>query len=133
MFLRILRAFSFPVLLFVFHVTIDYGFRLYGVFPWIDIPMHFFGGVAIAFTAVSLCKLLIEQKIVRSSSLFVVWLGVIGVVGVAALGWETLEFLGDQVYGTRMQLSLADTMGDLLLGTLGGALGGLLFIKTKFR
>src|SRR3989338_4762594 len=125
MFLRIFRAFSFPVFLFLFHITIEYGFRLYGVFPWIDIPMHFLGGVAIAFTMVHLYFLLCEYKPGIKLPALIFGFNIVAIVTFVAVGWELLEFAGDQLLGTRMQLSLPDTMGDLLLGMLGGLLGVL--------
>lgn len=39
-----------------------------------------------------------------------------------ALGWELMEFAIDQLFGTRLQEGLLDTMSDLMLGVCGAAL-----------
>lgn len=38
---------------------------------------------------------------------------------VAAVIWEFAEFVSDRYFGTGAQVSVADTMGDLLMGMLG--------------
>ena len=35
-----------PLLVFVVHVVLDRGLGIYGARPWVDIPMHFAGGLA---------------------------------------------------------------------------------------
>ena len=42
--------------------------------------------------------------------------------------WEILEWLSDGVFGSNLQLSNEDTVGDLISDTLGAATGGLLLV-----
>jgi hypothetical protein len=41
--------------------------------------------------------------------------------------WEMGEFVGDALFGTRMQYSLTDTLNDLYFNMLGGIVGSLLW------
>jgi hypothetical protein len=50
-------------------------------------------------------------------------------LGVAIGGiWEILEWLSDGVFGSNLQLSNDDTVGDLISDTLGAASGGALLV-----
>jgi hypothetical protein len=55
-------------------------------------------------------------------------------LGVAIGGvWEIFEWLSDGVFGSSLQLSNDDTVGDLISDTLGAATGGLLLVAwTKY-
>jgi hypothetical protein len=55
-------------------------------------------------------------------------------LGVAIGGiWEVFEYLSDSLFGSNLQLSNADTVGDLISDTLGSAAGGvLLVVWTRF-
>jgi hypothetical protein len=55
-------------------------------------------------------------------------------LGVAIGGiWEILEYSSDRLFGSNLQLSNRDTVGDLISDTLGSAVGGLLLVAwTKF-
>lgn len=60
------------------------------------------------------------------------WLGAI--ISTAFLGvlWETIEYASDQLFGTNMSLSPADTRGDLLADLIGASVGAsiaLLFAR----
>ena len=118
---KICIAFIPPTGLFLIHVFLIYAFDIYQVFPWFDIPMHFFGGGAIGITTIMIYRLLKEKKIISDiPAWLLVFLGTAVVVFVA-VGWEFGEFTADYLFGTMMQPSLPDTMLDLFLGMLGGA------------
>jgi hypothetical protein len=55
-------------------------------------------------------------------------------LGVAIGGiWEVFEYSSDELFGSNLQLSNRDTVGDLISDTLGSAAGGLLLVAwTKF-
>jgi hypothetical protein len=55
-------------------------------------------------------------------------------LGVAIGGvWEIFEYSSDELFGSNLQLSNRDTVGDLISDTLGSAAGGLLLVAwTKF-
>ncbi len=128
---RIIPFFCVPLGLFVFHVVIDFGFGLYEVFPWIDIPMHFFGGAAIAIFIFGIYKELLRSSQVAPMPLYIELAALVGQVALFAVVWEFAEFLVDAQFGTMWQPSLADTMFDLFNGLLGGAITGAFFLREQ--
>jgi hypothetical protein len=47
--------------------------------------------------------------------------------------WEIFEYTSDSLFGSNLQLSNRDTVGDLIADTLGSATGGILLVAwTKF-
>jgi hypothetical protein len=60
-----------------------------------------------------------HELIQLRSKLFTV-VAVTSFVCLAAVCWEFLEFILDHTVHTYLQPSLADTMGDLLAGLMGG-------------
>jgi len=112
-----------PLLVFAVHVVASRGLNAYVRFPPTDIPMHFAGGVAIAFF-ISGCFRALPRDTDRSRRLVVLDAVLEGVlVGslatTAALLWEFAEFSIDRLVGTNIQVSLNNTMQDLALGMLG--------------
>ena len=84
-----------PVAVFMFYALAAKGFNAYILYPWLDMPTHFFGGVAITyFCVVSTEHLQAEighiPKIIRL------------------------------LLGTKMNLGVSDTLSDLFFGLLGG-------------
>src|ERR687896_670112 len=55
-------------------------------------------------------------------------------LGVAIGGiWEIFEYTSDMLFGSNLQLSNRDTVGDLIADTLGSATGGALLVAwTKY-
>lgn len=90
---------------------------LYKLYPWLDIPTHFLGGVAITY---------LYRTAIRNSQEF---LGPIPVLvqilfgftctGTTIILWEFLENILDFVFKAHNVLGLADTLKDMLMGLLG--------------
>ena len=109
-----------PLLVFVTHEIIANVFNAYAWWPDIDVPMHFLGGLAIAFFF-SGCFRALPRQDVPERRLAVLELLLIGsLTATAAVFWEFTEFTMDQFLGTNVQVSLANTMQDLALGITGG-------------
>jgi ABC-type nitrate/sulfonate/bicarbonate transport system permease component len=53
-----------------------------------------------------------------NGSIFTILL--ISITATAAVLWEFMEFTGDQLFHTNIQVSLANTMQDQFMGLLGG-------------
>ena len=58
---RILSFFALPTLVFLIHLITVGLSNLYVHFPHIDIPFHYAGGFAIAFTSVQILTYLQEE------------------------------------------------------------------------
>jgi len=108
-----------PFLVFSVHVIASRGFHLYDVWPQTDVPMHFAGGLSIAFFF-SRCFRALPRDIVRSSRIAVLEaILIFTLTATAAVLWEFAEFTLDRIAGSNVQVSLPNTMQDMALGMLG--------------
>ena len=108
-----------PVLVFVFHVVASRGFAAYTRFPPLDIPMHFFGGVAITFFIGHVYRVA-ERSGLLGQPVRWLYFAVVPALAISTtVFWEFAEFLSDRYFGTRAQLGLQDTLFDMFLGCLG--------------
>ncbi|MFH1956719.1 MAG: hypothetical protein ABIJ28_03675 [Patescibacteria group bacterium] len=131
-----LIIFIFLILFFI-HLVAIY-FSLYWIVDWLDIVMHFLGGIWLALIAIWLFYFSGKMNV---SGISFGW-QIFFLVGVAALGgvlWEFFEFGFDNLFLHNFeefkilpgcaQLGVADTMSDLFFDLLGGLIGGLIFLK----
>lgn len=108
---------------------------LYDVWQWLDIPMHFLGGVAMGMFGIALWMAAVEdirfkKSFLRQLHWWMIPLFVIGFVAIIGIAWEWYEFLFDIWFDTIVrQPSLGDTMVDLLLDLVGAFTAVLLFHK----
>ena len=108
-----------PLLVFSIHVVASRGLNAYVRFPGTDIPMHFAGGVAIAFFISGCFRALPRDTDRRSRVVVLEGVLVASLASTAAVVWEFAEFSSDRLVGTNIQVSLNNTMQDLALGMLG--------------
>ena len=107
------------IAVFLIHVVATRGFDAYSHLPWLDIPMHFVGGMAIAYffhrasISASECGLIGPFHPVTHAVL------IVSLTCTAAVFWEFAEFIADR-FGLHVQLGLEDTLGDMFLGICGG-------------
>jgi hypothetical protein len=101
---------------------------LYGVVRWWDLPMHFLmTGLAAAICYVLLVRLrLVEDAAALPRPLLAY--AVIGTTIGAALSafWEMFEWFTTTFLDPATVLGYADTVSDMVMGTLGGLVAGLL-------
>lgn len=118
-----------PLMVFGIHVILSRVFNAYVVFPPTDIPMHFAGGVAMAFF-ISRCFQALPREVVRSSRIVALELILVGsLTASAAVVWEFVEFACDLAFGTNIQRGLSNTMRDMGLGIAGA----LVVMALRFR
>lgn len=96
---------------------IGLAFRLYLIFPPLDIPTHFLGGVAITYFYLSAVRN--SQKFLGDIPLPVQVLLAVTSTGTTTVLWEFYENIVDYFLGTNMVLGLGDTLKDMFLGLLG--------------
>ena len=109
-----------PIGVFALHVLAAYA-GAYARSEWLDQPMHFAGGAAIALLFASLVRHSQGAGFVGALHPAAHFVAVIGLTATAAVLWEFAEFVSDRFAGTRAQAGLEDTLLDLLLGLVGGA------------
>ena len=116
-----------PLSVFGFYV-LGLAFHLFKLFPAIDIPTHFLGGVVITYFYRSAIRH--SQKFVGEIPLAVQVLFAFTCTGTTTILWEFYENILDFFFGTHMVRGLEDTIIDLFLGLLG-ALVLSLFYKRR--
>jgi len=127
-FLRILSFFIFPASVFIFSEFIAIAFNAYQVYPWIDIPIHFLGGFAIAYMAILFFRFFKEKNLldIKNKAIFV--LLVVALVVFIAVLWEFYQFLKFYFFGFVLS-PLQDALLDFFMGLSGGLVGGIVFRK----
>jgi hypothetical protein len=117
---RGIRASWFPLVVFVIHVVLSRGFDAYTVRPWVDIPMHTLGGVAITYFCAMAFRGLELQLFTNSKQGYPIYLlFLFALTGMITGLWEFAEFLADHFFDAGAQKSLPDTMLDMALGFAG--------------
>ena len=118
-----------PLLVFTTHLFLSRVIYLYKIWPSTDIPMRFSGSMAIAFF-VSRCFQLMPRVSIKRSRVVLLELLLIGsLTASTAVFWEFAEFSYDQLFGTNVQVSLANTMQDMAMGIIGA----IVFIVIRIR
>lgn len=113
----LLRAGWAPLAVVGFHAG---AAALFGHAPRLDPAMHFLGGAAIAlFIAHALLE---WQEFFGRPTPWGRRVVVFALATTVAVFWEFLEFTAASGLGLYSQLSLAETMGDLLFGCAGAAI-----------
>jgi len=108
-----------PLSVFVFYSVLK-AFDMYLLYPPLDIPTHFLGGVAIAYFFRS--AIANSQKLVGLIPQPIQVLLVITCTGTTTILWEFLEFSSDYFFQTSMMLGLEDTLKDMFLGLFGAVI-----------
>jgi hypothetical protein len=108
-----------PILVFAVHVVASRGFGAYAAFPPLDIPMHFFGGIAITFFLARTYRIAAAKGLLGRPAKWLYYLLVPALATSTTVFWEFAEFLSDHYFGTHAQLGLEDTLFDMFLGCLG--------------
>jgi len=112
--------FTFPIMVLLAHLIVSTIFDLYTLFPNLDIPFHYMGGLSIAFTAIQILSYLETKKVTSPLNKVLSMALVFSLTATATVFWEFAEFIGDSILGTNIQISLANTMQDQFMGILGG-------------
>jgi hypothetical protein len=107
-----------PLTIFVFYAVAAKGFNAYILYPWLDMPTHFCGGMAITYFF--LIAIVHSQALIGNVPKPIQFSLSLGLTAIIAVVWEFLEYLSDIVLGTKMNLGVSDTLSDLFFGLLGG-------------
>jgi len=130
---------TFPLSLFflVLFIAIVNGlaneFFLYWRLPWLDIPMHFLGGlwVASAVLWVVFISDKFNLKRLRKTTSSIYLISMLSVLMVGGL-WELFEFSLDTLVDFSEKNSAIDTISDLIFDILGGVTAAMYFlVKNK--
>ena len=112
-----------PLSVFVLHEVCAHVYgNLYDLWPSLDIPMHFLGGVAIAYFGTVFITQCSEYDFIRINSDVMAVVLTLALTMSAATLWEYAEWTSDHTIGTQAQKGLDDTLFDTVVGFLGGSL-----------
>ena len=102
----------------VFWATAAKCFHAYIHHPWLDMPTHFAGGMAISY----FFSAAIEEaaEFLGQTPLPIRLISSVGLTALAAVVWEFLEFLSDRFLQSHLNLGVTDTLSDLFFGVTGG-------------
>lgn len=109
-------------------------YDFYNIFPWWDTLLHAGSAIVFGFIGFTILYLMYSRKEVKARPLAIAIFSFSFAIAIGAI-WEIFEFSMDQFFGLNMQKSgLLDTMGDLIVDTLGAILAagiGFIYLKTK--
>lgn len=108
-----------PIVVFTIHLLSSLLLDLYSVFPAFDIPMHFLGGLAITYFFIQSVMCASQNGLLGKPSLITLVILVFLLTSTTTIFWEFFEWSLDYFIGLHMQVSLDDTLLDMLLGILG--------------
>ena len=106
-----------PLSVFIVYSILK-AFGAYLLYPPLDMPTHFLGGVAIAYFFRS--AIANSQILVGSIPLPIQILFALTCTGTTTILWEFFEYSSDYFFHTNMILGLEDTLKDMFLGFFGG-------------
>jgi len=95
--------------------------ELFQYAPDIGMGFHFFGGFFVALAIYYLFQVELLKL-----NVFLVLLFVVGTVGLAAVGWESFEWILSQLTGSIYQGSVENIHEDLIIGLIGGFIASLI-------
>lgn len=114
------RAGWAPVLVFTLHVLFSRAVDVYMNYRWSDVPMHYFGGIAMAYFLSTCFAALPEGIVSRKVRPYAQLILVASLTVTAAVFWEFCEYASDSIFKTNALGNVYDTLQDLALGTVGG-------------
>lgn len=121
--------FVFPLTVLFAHLVASKVLNLYLLFPNLDIPFHFAGGLSIAYTSTQILSYLEKEKITAPLNQVIFLVFIFSLTATATVLWEFAEFIIDQWLHMNIQISLANTMQDQFMGILGGVTWIVIYVK----
>lgn len=104
-------------------------FHIFKLFPSLDMPVHFLGGVAITYFYRAALRH--SQSLVGEIPFPIQILSAFTCTGTTAVLWEFYENMMDFFVGTHMVRGLQDTLVDLLMGLLGALVLSLFYRRQR--
>lgn len=108
--------------------------NFYEMFWWWDVMLHTGSAIGFGLIGFIMIFMMVDSDRLQAAPFILALFAFSFAVSIGAI-WEIFEFTMDQIFGSNMQKSgLIDTMYDLVVDCLGGAIGamtGFLFLKGR--
>ena len=111
--------FAYPLILLMTLHTLFVMLGYYSI-PNLDSAMHFAGGISLGIFIFGLLGKAIRKGWCPDPGRALLLVLIVSLVTTGAVFWEIYEWLSDTYLGTHFQLTLDDTVKDLVLGLAGG-------------
>lgn len=121
----ITKIIRWPVAVLVLHTFATVS-GLYWQISRLDNVLHFLGGMSIAAASIHFLFLAERRKYIAIHNWFIQIFIIIAVVALAAVTWESMEYVIDHAIASQMQGDLTDTMSDIALALCGGGIVGII-------
>ena len=113
-----------PLSVFLLY-RLAHALQLFELFPPLDIPIHFLGGVVITyFYRVAIRN---SQKIVGEIPFSIQVIFAFTCAGTTTIFWELYEYVFDFFFHTHMVRSTTDTTVDFCVGLLGALVWSVIY------
>ena len=89
---------------------------------YLDSAMHLAGGIALGMFVFGILACAVSRGWCPDPGQHLALVLVVSLVTTGAVCWEFYEWVSDRFFATHLQLTVTDTVKDLLLGLLGGVL-----------
>jgi len=125
---RFFKYFAFCLFIVFILNTLASYFFWYSSIKEFDLIMHFLGG----FTASLFSFWFFYKKCVfwiESGNAFKTFRVILLAVLIIALLWEIMEFGVQGIFKTDILADIPDSISDIIMGMIGGALGGFYIIR----
>src|SRR3989344_1048307 len=127
---KILMYLTIPVFFYMFHMFLDLVFDIYDRFPWFSNVMHLVGGMMLGITFFLLLNYLNREKYIQTDK-YARFIFAISLVGLFGIFWEFYEFAIVRIFDLNLNLTYEDTLWDLLVDLVGGAIAGFWFLMKE--
>jgi len=107
--------------------AVGLAFGLFDLFPPLDIPTHFMGGVAITYFYRSIIRN--SQKVIGDIPFPIQVILAITCTGTTTVLWEFYENFIDHFFGFQTVRGLEETIVDMAMGLSGALILSLLYQK----
>lgn len=117
-----------PLGVFLFYL-IGRSLQLFSLFPSLDIPTHFLGGMVITYfyrVAIRNVQTLVGEIPSPVQSLFA-----FTSAGTTMIFWEFYEYVFDYFFHTQMVRGVTDTTVDFFVGLLGALVVSLIYRRQR--
>ncbi|MBN1384207.1 MAG: hypothetical protein JW983_04905 [Elusimicrobia bacterium] len=127
------KIFIFPFIVCTVHYTLSIFFDIYAKFPHFDVPFHILGGLAVSYSFILTLKYFQNIKLLPVMKPVFEIIFVTSLVCAVIVVWELCEFTLDYFFQMNVQVSLTNTMVDMLLSSLGGFIMACFVKKIKWE